>query len=183
MRSILIGAALVLALAGCGKKDDGAPKSMAEVKAEAGKLQKMTPGEYENSMQITKFEIPGMPPAQAEQMKQMMAAQGNQKSKFCLTKEQAEKGGEDMFKKLAQGECTFTAFDVQGSNVTGNMTCKTPQGGTGTIAMRGTVSAQGSSVDMDMTVEEKMMPGGKANIAMHVESKRLGDCAAGATAG
>ena len=50
---------VALALAGCGKSDDKA----ADGKPAATAAADLVPGEYETKIEVTKFEVAGMPPA------------------------------------------------------------------------------------------------------------------------
>ena len=64
---ILVGGALVLSA--CGEADQ--PKSPEEVLAAADNLVKPRPGLYRSSAEIIDFEIPGIPPEQAAQMRRL----------------------------------------------------------------------------------------------------------------
>lgn len=178
------GAALAaLALAGCGSKDDagkGEPKSVEEVKQEAAKLEKPEPGEYRQDVQITKFEIPGLPAQAAEQMKAAMET--TQKGTFCLTQADADKGFKDMFNNVGKGnQCTYSKFDVDGGTLDAQMECKSPpqgaqQVGTAAIKLNGTVNAKGSDVTVAMDMNGGPPPMGTMKMTMHMVTTRLGDC-------
>jgi hypothetical protein len=166
----------VLSLSACGKSDTG-PKTMDQAKEEAAKLDRPKPGLYTQTMNVTQFDIPGAPPEMAAQLKAAMAKA--QEHQFCLTAEMAEKGYRDMFDKIGgNGECKYDRFDVSGGKIDAVLQCANANEGKGTITMSGTVTEEGS--DVNVTVEQQ---GGKApmantKIAMHVTSKRVGDCPA-----
>ena len=83
MRSIIIlplAAAALLSACDSGN----APKSQEEVSQEMANLERPTPGLYKSSSRIVSFEVPGMPPAQAEKMKGMFATSDADRE-FCLT--------------------------------------------------------------------------------------------------
>lgn len=173
-------ASLTLPLASCGPKQEkqeaSGPKSMEEVKQEAAKLDRPSPGQYRQTVEITRMEVPGMPPEAAEQMKTMM--QKAQAREFCLTREDSEKGFRDMFKDMGKrdGQCTWSRFDANGGRLDAEMNCKSPQGGTGVIKLAGTVSETGSDVTMSMDTSGAKQPMGNMKMTMHMTSQRLGDC-------
>lgn len=170
-------AALALSLAACGKKQESSgPKSMEEVKQEAAKLDRPSPGQYKQTMEIKKIDVPGMPPEAAGQMKAMM--EKSQVREFCLTREDSEKGFRDMFKDMGKrdGQCTWARFDVSGGQIDAQMECQSTEGGKGVIKLAGTVSETGSDVTMDMDMSGARQPMGNMKMTMHMTTQRLGDC-------
>jgi hypothetical protein len=178
-KPILFAATAMLAalsLSACGKSDTG-PKTMDQAKEEAAKLERPKPGLYTQAMTVTKFEIPGAPPEMAEAMKGAMAKA--QEHQFCLTAEMAEKGFRDMFDKVGgQGECKYDRFDVSGGKIDAVLQCANAAEGKGTITMAGTVGEEGSDVNVTVAQQGGKAPMANANIAMHLVSKRIGDCPA-----
>ncbi len=171
MRAVLIGTALALALTACsGSKD---PNEAAKESIATSQLQ---PGEYTTKMQITRLEMPGMPAAQVEQMKQQMSAAMNIPS-FCLTPEQAKAGSEEMFKKMGQGDCKFEKFSDTGSTVSGTMNCSAQGGAAMTMTFNGTKTDTSSSTDSEVRMKG---PTGEMVIGSHVEMNRTGACKTGA---
>lgn len=173
---------LVLAAAGvsaCDKADSG-PKTLDQAKAEARRLERPQPGQYEQTTRFTKFEVPGAPKEMADQIKGMMQSKG-QVIKYCLTKEDSDKGFEEMFKKVGQGECKYDRFEASSSTIDAILVCNTGQGGSARMAMNGTVSKTGSSVKVDVQQKNDKEPMGNGTIAMEVSTKRLGDCPANAS--
>ena len=182
MRSMLavpLAMTAALVLAGCDRADKG-PKSLDEAKAEARQLDRPEPGQYEQTTKFTKFEVPGAPKEMVEQLKGMIQGQG-QTAKYCLTKEDSEKGFEGMFKKVGQGECKYDRFDATSSTIDAIMVCDTGDGGSARLAMNGTVSKTGSAVKVNVQQKNDKTPMGNADISMEVSSKRLGDCPGGAS--
>ncbi|WP_232493033.1 DUF3617 domain-containing protein [Novosphingobium kaempferiae] len=175
---IMIAAAAALALAACGSKDDTAaegPKSAEAVKQEAAKLETPDPGEYKQTVEITRFEVPGMPKEAADQMKAMMTAK--QESTLCLTKADAEKGYRDMFKGVGKGnECSYSKFDVDGGRLDAQMDCQSAQEGKAVMKLKGTVSRDGSDVTVDMDTSGGTAPMGTMKMTMHLTTTRLGEC-------
>ncbi|EJU10842.1 hypothetical protein LH128_21810 [Sphingomonas sp. LH128] len=177
--SMMTGA---LVLGGCGSKDDGeqagsggAPKSAEEVKHEAAKLDTPQPGQYRQTVEITRLEVPGMPKEAAEQMKSMMAAK--QESTICLTRADAEKGYRDMFRGVGKGnECSYSKFDVDGGRLDAQMDCQSAGDGKSTMTLNGTVRRDGSDVTVDMDTTGGPAPTGSMKMTIHLTTTRLGDC-------
>ena len=174
MRSIIIlplAAAALLSACDSGN----APKSQEEVSQEMANLERPTPGLYKSSSRIVSFEVPGMPPAQAEKMKGMFATSDADRE-FCLTKAEAEKGFEEMTRKLAEGNCTYDRFKVSGGNLDAKLTCETGKDMKSLIEMKGTMSSEGSK--MTMAVNQSVPGGtdGSVKIVAEVASQRIGDC-------
>lgn len=175
---MLFGAATlaVLSLSACGKSDTG-PKTMDQAKQEAAKLERPKPGLYSQSMTISKFEIPGAPPEVAKAMQGAMTKA--QEHQFCLTAEMAEQGYREMFDKVGgNGGCKYDRFDVSGGKIDAVLKCANATEGQGTITMSGTVSEEGSDVNVSVDQQGGKAPMANTKIAMHVTSKRIGDCPA-----
>jgi outer membrane murein-binding lipoprotein Lpp len=165
-----------LALAGCNQADKG-PKTMEQAQQEAAKLDRPQPGQYSQTMKITKLEIPGAPPEAVAQMKAAMGAQ--QDTSFCLTKEMSDKGFEEMFREVGRdGECKYERFNVSGGKLDALLQCESKTEGKGTITMAGTVTSQGSDVTVEIDTVNPASPMGSSTIGMNMVSKRIGDCPA-----
>jgi hypothetical protein len=192
-KTIFLTATAMLAismLAGCNKADKSAPgaaqsteqgqstlqgKSMEEAKAEAAKLDRPKPGLYKQSLSITKIEIPGAPPGTAAQMQAAMSKADE--SSLCITAEMADKGFRDMFDKASKsGDCKYDRFDVSGGKVDALLHCENPDRGKGTIAMSGTVGAEGSDITVSIDQQGGPPPMANAKIGMHLVSQRVGEC-------
>lgn len=176
-RHLMIGAALaVLSLSACKKADTG-PKTPEQAKQEAAKLDRPKPGQYQQTMTITRFELPGAPPEVAKQFGQGMSQA--QEHSFCLTPEMANQGYRDMFDKVGnKGECKYDRFDVSGGELNAVIHCENAHDGKGTITMSGKVSEEGSDVNVTLDQTGGQGPMNNTKIAMHVVSHRTGDCAA-----
>lgn len=175
---LLFGAATlaILSLSACGKSDTG-PKTMDQAKEEAAKLERPKPGLYSQSMTISKFEIPGAPPEVAEAMRGAMAKA--QEHQICLTSEMTEQGYREMFDKVGgKGECKYDRFDVSGGRLDAVLKCANAAEGQATITLSGTVSEEGSDVNVAMDQQGGQAPMANTKIAMHLVTKRIGDCSA-----
>ncbi len=156
---------VALALAGCGKSDDKA----ADGKPAATAAADLVPGEYETKIEVTKFEVAGMPPAAAEQMKASMA-KNIQSQKSCVTEANIKQMREQMVRQAANAPegCTVDNRS-SGNTVDATVTCTSP------VAVKSTVSGTLT----DMTIKSETDAGGqKVNMEMTAKMTRLGDCAA-----
>ena len=170
---------LALSLAACGSEPDAPPTAEAVAEA-AGNLIKPTPGLYRSSASITEFEVPGMPPQQAAQMKEMMGSSAAQSTESCLTAAQAEEGFQKMAKQLSEGQqgvaCEFDKFDAAGSKLDADLTCSGPGGANVNMEMDGDIEPEKSTISMKMTQKNAGVPGGEVRMVMQVKSERIGDC-------
>lgn len=165
-----------LVLAGCNQADKG-PKTMEEAQKEAAKLERPKPGQYTQTMKVTKFEMPGAPPEMAAQMKATLGQA--QATDFCLTQEMSDKGFEEMFREIGKGgECKYQRFDVSGGKLDALLECESKTEGKGTIKMAGTVGSEGSDVTVEIDTKNPASPMGNTLIGMQMVSKRTGDCPA-----
>lgn len=168
-----------LALAGCGEANKE-PRTADEVVAEAAKLEKPRPGQYETTVELVNFDVPGLPPQQAEAMKATMGKVSSQSSRSCLTQADADKGFEESVRQMTEKngtmQCDFGRFDVDGGKIDAAMTCKGPQGMTSDITVEGTGSAEATAMHMKMVQKAAMIPGGEMRMEMKMNSRRVGDC-------
>lgn len=168
-----------LALASCSS-EPASPPSADEVAKAAENLVKPTPGLYRSTANITEFEVPGLPPEQAAQMKEMIGSSASQSSESCLTPEQAEEGFKSMAKQLGEGaqgvKCEFAKFEADGSELDADLTCSGPGGVAVNMEMDGDIQPTTSTINMKMTQKSASIPGGEVRMAMAVKSERIGDC-------
>ena len=180
MHRQLVIVALSAALLGACGKEAAQPKTAEEVVAEAGKLAQPEPGQYETKVKMMEFSVPGLPPEQAERLKSMMGGIERNTSTYCLTPSEAKKGFEESIRKMSEGQgglkCNFDQFDVDGGELTAEMSCKGPQGMTSTMQLDGTATAQSTSMHMKMAQKAGMVPGGEVRMEMQMDSRRVGDC-------
>ncbi len=173
MRAIF-GMPLAAALLVCGCNNAGKPKSEDEVKDTIAQMDKPRPGQYRSTAKLISFEVPGMPPAQAERLKDMFSA--SQGRDFCLTQADADKGFGEMTKRLAQGNCNYDRFSADGGTLDAHLTCQTGKGMSAVIAMKGTINSEGSHMTMQVDQKSSALPGGGMKMVADVASVRTGDC-------
>jgi hypothetical protein len=110
------------------------------------------------------------------QIRKMMEGQNNNVT-YCLSKADADKGFEEMFKKGREGDCTYERFDATSDSIDAIMVCKGgPQGGSARMTMNGSVGKTGSKVNVNVAQKNEGAPMGNADIAMELTTTRLGDC-------
>lgn len=193
VRMILCLATLALAACGSSGADKDAEKvgtgkasasegeagaesmSAEEVAAQMDKAVRPLPGQYESKAELIALDLPGVPADQAAQMKEMMASSFSRTTSRCLTKDEADKGFEELAKG-AQEDCKIDSFKVDGAKFAGRMICDTADA-KGTVTMKGTGTTTGSDMTMAMDMASDGLPGGRMAMTMGVVSKRVSDCA------
>jgi hypothetical protein len=155
--------------------------------------QKMSPGLWETTMNVKsdgqdmsaqmaqmKAEMAKMPPEQRKMMEEMMAKQGvsmgggaggGMAFKYCLSKEQAERGEPPADK---DGRCKRDSMDRSGNTIKFKFTCTNPPStGTGEITI-----ASDKAYAMKMVVDQQGgAKGGPRQMEMQQNAKWLGsDC-------
>lgn len=175
--------AAAIALSACGSSDsektagDGAPMSKEDVAAKAGNMIHQKPGQYETQGELLDFSIPGMSDERAKQMQGMFADAVKNASNYCLTKEDADKGPEQMLQQIAESDCSFTQLDVQGAKINADMVCNAAGGKPSNVTINGTMEEEGSDMTMDISQPLPNVPGNaKMTMKMKVKTKRIGEC-------
>lgn len=183
MTWMLMAASLPL-LAACGDtKGTGDDRGAAAAAAAADELKQIEPGEYENSISITKFEIPGLPPEMMAEVRRQMEQTMAVRNRACVTAEEAAGGREERMRKLVErnGDCRVESIDVDGDKIEGRMVCRSDNGANGTMTFNGTMGPTSSDMAISTEMSDPAQPGVSAKIDMRVASRRVGDCPAGAT--
>ena len=169
-------AAFVLASCGSSNADaDGDGEiSLEEAAAKSDEMIRPEPGEYRATVEMTDQQMPGAPPEAQDMMRAMMGS-GEQVSTFCLTREQAERGFEEMLRQTQdEGECSFEKFEAEGGSIDAVMTCRGSERGNARIAMEGSGTSTSSNMTMTMDAEG---PGGQSmTMTMQSRQERIGDC-------
>jgi hypothetical protein len=188
---LLLPLAAVLSLAACGGGEertaatDGAAASGAtggSANAASATMPRLRPGNYEVRVNITRFEVPGLPPEIAAQMQQSMAGVGQQVQNQCVTAEQSAQSMENIYKGLGQGNCTTERMSITGGQISGAMRCDSGGGRTMAMTIEGAMNDDGSTTNMSMIANDPSLPSGQIETDMSVTMVRTGDCAAGAAA-
>lgn len=176
MKQALCSIPVLVLLAACGS-EPSEPKSTDDVIAEMSELPKPMPGLYRSTSELIEFDVPGLSPRQADEMRQMSGLRGDVQER-CLSPQEAEKGYEDMIRQIGEVQngldCDFTKFDAEGKDLDANLSCKGPGGSGAKIAMTGTIEETRSNIDMDMTMSAG--PLGEMKLKLETKSERVGDC-------
>lgn len=178
MCRLLLAGAVVLALAACSDKGadaDGDGKISAnEAKAEMadGTTTKMQPGEWETKITFSNIEGKSLPPQALEMMKTKMSE--GMSTKSCLTKEQSDKPGSDIFGAPAEANCSFEELDRNEDRMKVAMTCKPVPNITVKSKMDGTFAKTSYAMNIEQSTEGQPM--GLIKMTGKIEGKRIGDC-------
>jgi len=178
IHSLPLAAAILLAACGGDTDADGDGELSAdEIAAEAEGMVQPRPGQYRTSLELLEFDAPGIPDSAKQQMQaafEQGLAEGNT---FCMTEaDAAENGPREMVEQLAENDCEMKNFQVSGGSVVAEMQCPSEGGGTSSVKMEGEMTAESSTMTMDMSQEMAGM--GAMNMKMRVNSERIGDCTA-----
>ena len=180
MRAIMtMPLAATILLAACGGGDDEAAEGEAltgdEVAAAAEGMVQPRPGEYRTSLELLEFNAPGIPEAAKQQMQQVFASGLAEGNTFCMTEaDAAANGPEEMVKNLAESDCEMTTFDVSGNTVSAVMQCAGEDGAASSVRMNGEMTAESSTMTMDM--QQQIAGMGDVQMKMRVNSERIGEC-------
>ncbi|MBA4773824.1 MAG: DUF3617 family protein [Sphingomonas sp.] len=158
MKHALAALPLLALLAACGKADG-----------------ELDPGNWKNTMAMTKFDIPGAPPEVAARAKAMLGQ--SQTTEACMSEAEARAGVRTMSSSMQQGECTMEDFKQGSGTMSGTLVCKGGSFGAPKMAMTGTYTPQKVTMVMAGEMTDGKLPGGKANMEMTLTSERTGDCA------
>lgn len=158
MKKYIVALPLLALLAACGSAD--------------GELNE---GNWKNTMAMTKFVIPGAPPAVAEQAKAMLGQA--QTTEACMSAAQAKAGVRDFSSSMQKGDCKMEDFKQGGGKMSGTMVCSDASGfGAPKMTMEGSYTPEKVEMTLAGEVSDDKLPGGKASIAMTITSERTGDC-------
>lgn len=176
---ICIGATLVLSACNRGPQvnlKNASAQQVAEAvsKSAVGSGQYVIqPGEWVTRTSIAERSYPGMSPQFQQQMQRAMAAQPPNDVKRCVTPDEARKPNQDFFDGQ-DSSCRFAHFMMGKGRIDVQMVCQQGQG-TQTSDISGTYSPISYSMEVST-----LMSGGERSGAvtkMHVEARRIGDCA------
>lgn len=182
MRRLAPAAALLaplVLLAGCGSD----PMSAEDVLGAAGNLQTPRAGLYLTHTKLLKFEMPGLPPAEADRFRTQMAGMSAQPQQSCVTQEQAQDGFEDMLKTIGEGvnglTCGFQRFETDPPKLDALMVCEGAAAMSAEIAFNGTADATSMDLNMTMDASSPVIPGQTMQMKFAVSAEHIGDCASG----
>lgn len=172
----ILAVASALTLAACGGGEDTAeeivPMNEADIEAEMAETVMPLAGQYTATVELVDFSMAGVPDSIIDQGREAAAGDLSQGQTFCLKEEDLAEGWKGFSEKMADGNCSFNRYNVNGDQLDAEMACKV--GGTeGISTLQGTVGQE--SQDLTMRVEQNL-PVGSVSMAMRVQSQRTGDC-------
>jgi hypothetical protein len=183
IRITLCVSAVALALSGCSGGDKAAENGQsagpaaAAAKVAATQI-KLQPGEYESTIKVLEFAMPGMPASQVETMKTAMGGQMQKPHRYCFTPEQAAEGPRELVSRMQQGDCKMSDFKSSANSVSGTMNCSLQGRAASTTKFTGTYRSDGSTMTMESDQQMPGMAGKGMHMKMQVDTRRVGDCTA-----
>lgn len=174
IRLIAFGLSAALPLVACSKPasvdvKEKSPEAVASSVKAAG--MKFTPGRWETTVEMTKFDIgKELPPQAKDMMKAMMGKTRNLAT--CLTQEKADKPDPEFFGKPGDG-CTYDHFTMGDGKIDSKMICKGSDGGSMTMTMAGHYTADSYDMKVSSSGEQGGMP---VSMDLAMTSKRTGAC-------
>ncbi|HWK35284.1 DUF3617 domain-containing protein [Sphingomonas sp.] len=169
-----------IALAACNQgpsvtaTNASAGEVAAKVEAATGGAAFVSPGQWKGTMTVSDVQIPGAPPAMAEQMKKGMGEPHSFVT--CLTPEDVQKPKEKFFGDAAAGDCRYNRFTMAGGTIDAEMTCA-QSGQERTTKMTGSYSPNAYKMVVQST--GKAAPGNPVSgmtMTMAIDSQRTGAC-------
>lgn len=177
MRTLLLPIGLCVALVACGSDVSLTNATTDQVNAEtkaAGISMKVKPGEWQTEVEVTKVEMPGLPPAVADQMAKSIGKSTTHTS--CITEAKASEPGE-LFADDS-GKCTYDKFEMSDGKVNLEMRCPGPDGSNASMLMK--VKGHFSADSIYATNEIKISGTSAIEMRGNINSRRIGDCKSGA---
>ncbi len=130
------------------------------------------PGKWVSTSTVEQASMPGMSPEMTARMNQAMKTSSTHES--CVTEADVKKPRAEFFG--AQEGCTYERFTMAGGTLDMKMTCKGEGGGTMSMAMAGTYSADHYAAKMTMTGTGMGPAGQGMTIRTNVDARRVGAC-------
>ncbi len=180
MRVIYLAAAALVLLGGCSSgSDNGADTdgdgeiTRAEMAIEVSDAStaSLQPGMWEQTIEFTEMNMPGMP----QNMQEMMRGQmGSMTMRHCLTAEDVARPDADFFGGEGQENCSYEEFDMSGDRMKVRMTCEGGEGSMVHIGMDGAMHGDNYTLNIDNRVSG--MPGGDMTMKGTFTARRIGEC-------
>lgn len=178
-----VAAAAMLLLTGAGQASDGFTVSDATAQQVADAYWKARPGgpmhmgQWERSIAISAFELPGMP-AGAERDAKIAAAKDmkNVESVCHSGTDLAAPEPAQIFEMLGS-DCHYRKLTMGGGAFEGSLTCKGEEpGATVDLAVSGTYAAERFAIRLDID-RQTGDPAQRSKMTMQLDGHRTGECA------
>ena len=176
MTKLLLALPLMM-LAACDSSpkvdvDNAKPSEVAEKMRDAvGDDTFVRPGKWVSTVTIQEMIVPGMPPEMAARMKEAMAQERQVES--CLTPEDAKRPKGEFF--AGDKNCTYDHFKLGDGKIDAAMRCS-HEGMAQSMTMQGSYTPDQYQMAMATKLEGAGPQTGMV-MKMHVDAKRVGDCA------
>ncbi len=181
MRTSISATATLALLAGCSSGSDSSADAdgdgeitQAEMVSEmesAGEMA-MQPGMWEQTIEFTEIDMPGIPENMQDMMRSQMGA--SMTMQHCLSAEDVSRPDPDFFGGEGQENCTYEDFDMSQDSMRMRMTC---DGGEGTMVhMNMNGAMHGDSFTMDIDNRVSGVPSGDMTMKGTVTGRRIGEC-------
>lgn len=168
----MIGACLVLALAGCGGQSGNEQAGNGQAGGAAGgggasATTTLQPGQWETTIEIINISAPNMP---AGMTPPRMPART---VSVCITPEQAGNPNAGVLSGNSnQAGCTTENYSVAGGRIQGTITCDIQGART-----RTTINGQFTPTSYEMTTQAEAVVGGMTtNTETRISARRTGEC-------
>lgn len=171
LRPIELCAIAAVTLAGCGdKKPDASASEGAATTSAAVAAVKPRAGHWDVKLEMTDFDVPGMPDELKKTIGKQIAQAGAMAT--CLTPEQAARNDGKFFEPKNNKDCTSESFSMDNGKIDAKMVCSRA-GTKQTVQMRGTYGAEAYDLTLNSQGD---MNGQPMKMSMHVAGKRTGEC-------
>jgi uncharacterized protein DUF3617 len=179
MKSTALLIACALPLAACNKspqvrETNASVAEVAKAVRQSGGDTFVRPGKWASKVTIEEFEVPGMPPEMARQMKQTMAQYQERNFESCLTQDDVKQPKEDFFTGK-NDQCRYDHFTMTGGKIDAVMRCDEGQA-TQIMRMAGNYSPDTYQMRMAMEREGGADAAGAMTMKMRVDAHRVGEC-------
>lgn len=171
LRPFALCAVAAVTLAGCGdKKPDATASEGAATASATAESVKPRPGHWDVKLEMTDFDVPGMPAEIKQTIGKQIAQAGAMAT--CLTPEQAARNDGKFFEPKNNKDCTSESFAMENGKLDAKMVCSRA-GTKQTVAMKGTYGADAYDLTLNSQGEANGQP---MKMTMHVTGKRTGEC-------
>ena len=176
-RYMVVGAAALALLGGCGKSDEVTltNASPREVVAKVGTAEamKLEPGQWETKVTVSDITMPDMPAGVGDQVKSAMKGAANTTVTSCITPEEAAHPQGKVFGG-GEGQCRYKHFTMAGGRIDAEMECAGGDRGGVMLKTTGTIAPTSFTVDNAMEMTGEGTP--KMSMKAKVAGRRIGAC-------
>lgn len=171
---LLAGSAL---LSACGGGDDSPPSvSEEQVREEAATLVKPKPGLYRSDVVLEEFDAPGLPPQEANRLRERFVGLEGAETTICLTPEEAEEGFDKFVEQSEMGNCAVERFETSSEFINASMLCSGEAGVSSRIGVQGRGAEEQSRITLDIEQTVPQFSDAPIRFTLQITNERVGDC-------